>query len=447
MGWGLNAQNNEEITNLTIGDKVPNIKIEHILNWKDKSAVISDFKDQLLILDFMHTSCGSCLEAQPHNDSMQSKFGDKIQIMVVTPQKKDFVQDFLDEYDSGKYGDFKIPWVVEDDMLKEYFKYRIISHLVWVYKGEVVAITSLDHVTEQNIQRILNGEKVDLPVKNDLIEFDFDKDFFKVESNQGIDEMEVIKYSAIRGHIKGIDPNGKRFTVDSITQTIRLHIANRSIINMYNSGWSSINRNFPIIPESRIIMEVKNPIKYNYISDYGDRKLWNEKYEITYESVLPMVAGKVGAYTKLVSDLDQFLGLHGRWEKRTVPCLVIEKTATDQQIEEKKEQAQKLPYTDFNGMFHHGAGTAGIKDDAISRRETNLFYLIGGNDRFNKPLVDESGYEGTFIFPTYLYKKGEIMEVKDDIGSFKKGLNACGFDLVEKECETDVFVLTELGNN
>ncbi len=41
--------------NLKIGDQVPNIKIAKILNDKVKKAEMFDYKDQLLILDFLNT--------------------------------------------------------------------------------------------------------------------------------------------------------------------------------------------------------------------------------------------------------------------------------------------------------------------------------------------------------------------------------------------------------
>jgi len=46
---------------LSIGEKVPDAALNNLVNYKTSSAKLSDFKGKLVILDFMHTSCRSCL--------------------------------------------------------------------------------------------------------------------------------------------------------------------------------------------------------------------------------------------------------------------------------------------------------------------------------------------------------------------------------------------------
>ena len=54
------AQTNE-IKPLTIGDKVPDVEFENVINYSDKKVRLSDFKGKLMILDFWATWCTSCI--------------------------------------------------------------------------------------------------------------------------------------------------------------------------------------------------------------------------------------------------------------------------------------------------------------------------------------------------------------------------------------------------
>jgi thiol-disulfide isomerase/thioredoxin len=71
LNFAVMAQNSKPPTNLKIGDKVPEITISNILNYKDStgkpstSAKISEFKGKLLILDFWATWCTPCIKYLP----------------------------------------------------------------------------------------------------------------------------------------------------------------------------------------------------------------------------------------------------------------------------------------------------------------------------------------------------------------------------------------------
>src|SRR6267154_1771510 len=69
---------------LTIGDSVPGIRLGTIINYANPAAKLSSFKGRLVLLDFMNTYCSNCIAALPAFDSLQRKYGDKLQIFMVT---------------------------------------------------------------------------------------------------------------------------------------------------------------------------------------------------------------------------------------------------------------------------------------------------------------------------------------------------------------------------
>lgn len=153
---------------LAIGNKMPNLESSKVIGYAKKSFKTSDYKDKLLILDFWATWCHSCIEALPKNDSLQAKFGDKIQIVLVDCAVfKDTKANVAKFYKNRKttHKDFKLPAIYEDTQLKALFPHELIPHHIWIYKGVVTAITESSEVTEDNIQRMLNGEHIKLPIK------------------------------------------------------------------------------------------------------------------------------------------------------------------------------------------------------------------------------------------------------------------------------------------
>lgn len=157
------------ITELKIGDQVPDILIDNIINDDKRSIRTSDYQDRLLVLDFWERSCGTCIASMPKLDSLQRVFGDQIKLLSVTWESEDQIVDFfnknrfLKEYHPPVYR----ASAVDDRILRSYFRYVTNPHVIWIYKGKVIAITGYEHITSTNIQEVLAGKTVNWPLKND----------------------------------------------------------------------------------------------------------------------------------------------------------------------------------------------------------------------------------------------------------------------------------------
>src|SRR5438034_9125331 len=73
---------------LTIGHQLPEIVFNSVTNYKSKTARLSDFKGKIIILDFWSSFCGSCINLFPHLDSLQQKFKNDLQIILVNTNSK-----------------------------------------------------------------------------------------------------------------------------------------------------------------------------------------------------------------------------------------------------------------------------------------------------------------------------------------------------------------------
>ena len=92
LNFGLSAQENTAAKNYQIGDRVPEILFDNILNYTNTQGKLSDFKNKAVILDFWATWCGSCIKSFPHLDSLQKQFKNNLQILLIDNSSRDDIQ-------------------------------------------------------------------------------------------------------------------------------------------------------------------------------------------------------------------------------------------------------------------------------------------------------------------------------------------------------------------
>lgn len=428
------AQKNVSVTksarNLTVGDPVPDILISKIINDDRRSARISDFSNQLLILDFWATTCKGCVAALPRMDELQKKFGSKVKILPVTYEKEQPVQAFLKKNKFTK--DLVVPSVVEDKTLSKWFKHQFIPHEVWIYKKKIIAITTSDYVTAANIQAVLDGRKNNWLVKNDFAPaLDYKKPLMKIDTSQYFDKHSSIRYVAILGYRDnpGFGGNSQGTTFDSLRNTRRDYFINYSIPLAYFIFWHKLRNpsgktDIPMMPDpNRVVLEVKDPSRYLSFEETGGYlDVWQQEHLICYESVSPDTGQTETERAKsIIADLDHLLGLQGRYEKRKIKSLVLVRTTE----EDKLKSAGGIQETNFEGPVQK------FRNASLAEIIRNL-----NQHSANPPSFDETHYSGKVDLDL-------TIDSWTDIPALRKAIQAYGLDLKEEERMVEMFVLTE----
>lgn len=404
-----NLDNN--IPNLMVGQKVPDILISKIINNDKRSLRISELKDQLIILDFWDTYCGSCIESLPKLDAMQRKFGKKIKILPVTWQKEAEVVNFFkqNKYLKAQNPPALLPCVVEDRLLASYFRHQIISHEVWIHKGIIKAITSPEFVNASNIQTILDGKPIDWPIKNDAVDFDLNAPLLSFNPALKNAPNKLVSYSVLTGKIDGLNKTGGlNLKSDSTAINKRLAFYNRSIADAYQIllfNADSVEKDFIMTP-ARKILDVKDPSKYEYKPEAGLYDTWSRANEICYELVVSEPKSKIELVKLALSDLDNKLGIRGRWEKRKTKCLVIIRSGK--------------PLTDTVAAEKGGYPIKAIAMFKLDRKEKY------------PPAIDETNFNDSIKLGKY----------EDTLEGLRLELQKHGFDIIEAEREIEVMVIS-----
>lgn len=427
---------------IQIGDFVPDVDLKKIIavDGSLSSAKLSDYQDKLLLLDLMYTGCSSCIAGLVEKNNLQQQFGNKIKIMVVVggeeyfpgalkTENEEYIRKYLNSQNYLSFHGVRIPWVVENYDLNRLFRHLYVSHLVWIYKGKLIAITEQDYVTAENIQLVLDGKQNHWPVKNDFLP-SFDSKRTLMEQypeplNRLIAKNERI--AVFGAYQDGVFP--KRVKVlDSISHKRREYFINRPILNLYYVLWQEATGQSRYSLPSHVLLEVEKPT--DYIKQEDTKEYSYETRQRTYRSV-EFNSPDTGQSTQqqasyMIRELDNVLGLEGRYEKRTLKCLVLCRTDSNNRF---KATIQKS-----DGGFSRSTLTPPQIDLNSARMATLVFKL---NQYYgNPPVFDETNYKRLIDMK---FQLNSWM----DISALKKVLQRYGLDLREEERELEVFVLTE----
>ncbi|WP_300601959.1 TlpA disulfide reductase family protein [Niabella sp.] len=320
-GVCLYAPGQSNIRPLTIGDTVPDITFTNLINYPSKTAQLSDFRSKLVILDFWATTCTGCVAALPRLDSLQNKYKDQLQILLITYEDEARVTRFFKTNPIGKK--INLSTVMLDAVLKEQFPHKYLSHEVWIGADKkVLAITEGEYVNDENIHAVLAGSSVNWPVKQDIdpVEKDVPLLHFADEEHAFYKAPRNASYTTFSTWLNTREP-GYEFSKDSLKNTQRFYITNYPIIGMYLLAYGKTD-----LSPGYIKLDVPDKDHYVYTKgvDYMDR--WDMANRYCYETVMPLTLSESMLRKKILNDLDSYFNLKTSWATELTMCLVLQDT-------------------------------------------------------------------------------------------------------------------------
>jgi len=426
-----NAQN-QKIKELKIGDVMPDIEITNVINYPTSSIKISDLKKKLVVIDFWATWCQPCISSFPKLDSLQNKFGNKIQILPVTSEETGLVSGFIAKM--NKIINVSLPSVTNDKLLNRFFKHTTLPHYVWIDSArKVIAITDGKDINETNIALYLDKAQLKYAIKNDddrraTSSFIPSIRYKKGDSTE-LEEMDfskVVFFSILTKYTPGLR-SGANFR-DS-TSVI---ISNRSIVGIYKPAFFGNNIAGLNSSPSNLIVEIKDSLLYKYVTGAGvspglEALAWLKENAYCYRLVVPTFLSKK-RFDIMLEELNRYFGklynIEGVMEDRNVNYLALVRNSNS------KELASS-------------GGEKFIKSDKFSLRMQNLT-LASLISELTLPLqlyprvFDETGYNGKVD----LELNCQLSNLKD----LNKQLEKYGLQLIEKQKVMKTAIIREKQN-
>jgi thiol-disulfide isomerase/thioredoxin len=417
---------------LSIGEPMPDIAISNIDNYPKSELKFSELRGKLVILDFWATNCRGCILQFPKLDSLQRKFGDRVQIILVNKQtKKQVEENFLNKKSIDtlfRNVGLNLPSITSDSLLQELFPHVMIPHEVWIdTNGKVMSITDERSVTEKTIRNIFDGY-FDLPVKKDLLTYNPMGALLPqvIDSNKSRLEF----YSCLIRGVDGLRPSPK-YVIDSARKILTVTRTTMPILKLYAEALSKgAGFDYPYEDAffdygKRIILKVKDSCRFFYDSSVR-YDIWQKQNCYAYEMVLPLEQ-RNNLYSYMLSDLNRFFDITGRVEKRKMKCLVIVRINKEEKFKYNGPTNYQGPrhWSDMSGVFHFRSTSF-----TVFRKKLSDY-----NRNHPLPFLDDTGY-------TKLIQM-DLESPLNDIPLLRLELQKkYGLDIVEKVSEVDVMMLT-----
>ncbi|TAN21111.1 MAG: redoxin domain-containing protein [Chitinophagaceae bacterium] len=325
----LYAQTTSEIKPLNIGDTLPDIVFNQIMNYPTKTAMLSDFENKkLIILDFWSTSCTVCIDYFPHMQSLSHQFKNDLQIILVDSQSKLWhdnpqkIERLLKNLKDGSGVNIQLPIVMNCEILDKYFPARTLPLEVWLSRnGVILAITGGEEVNAGNIRDLIEGRKVTMRMKKDVF-FDIGRRplsslVYGVNSLSGHSISSSMLY---KGEIDGLHSSFGLKRPDSITDTFYtgMFVTNMPLIYLYQLAYKNLNQ----FPPNRIMIETKDSTDFRF-DGYNDSSWYSQVYSYDI-NVPPVTRQKLMEYMQ--HDLERTFHTKVTDQQMRMKCWVIKST-------------------------------------------------------------------------------------------------------------------------
>ncbi|KYG74948.1 thiol-disulfide isomerase/thioredoxin [Roseivirga ehrenbergii] len=372
---------------LKIGDSSSDLKLS--LMDKNKTSIsFSELEGKVVMIDFWATWCSPCIAGMPHLNDLQNEFNENLQIIAVSHESEDRIKRFINSRPQAfLFG------LDNANNLQKAFPHSIIPHTVLINpNGKVVAITAPENINLKVIEQVLKGETIDLPLKTDIIDFDYADDYFKVDST-------IAEHFVIQPYNASIPSFSKRS--GGIFANRRLTIHNAPISSFFRAAFQ--------VSSYRLVYEV-DETQFDY---ENTDNLYNLDIIVAPED-------RDQFYPIFQSKLNELLEVKGRIGKQEKEIAVLYKIDS---LEFGLNPVEE--HTNYSGRGDYFKSAGASMDDF--REYLENFGLFG------LPVVNDTGIDGYFSL--------EFSFDPETKGSFQENLRKIGLGIKKNKREIDVLIL------
>jgi hypothetical protein len=349
-------------------------------------------------------------------EKLQKEFGDKIKVLLVTPDKKEEVVKLFKR--------FKLPELTilyADTILSHMFPHITVPHHVWINPdGRIQFITDGYNATSKNVLKVLEKKEIKLQLKTEVTDLDGEADLWK-EGN-GRFQKYITNYSFTMSKINENWHTGFGFYKDTINNTCGFKFVNSLLLDLYKVAFSgAINYLIKDFTQNNRIQFSSKEVRefFEYPTDSDSIPSWIKRNSISYESKWKIQNDSL-AYQYLRDDANRFFPFFAKVETKEVTCYILKK-APHFSGTRSMDKEKVFDYT----------------DSSYIQKNTPVLYLIeslNGIELFkNSPVIDETGYTANVDI--------HMTNAFTDIGTLKKQLLQNGFLLEEGKRKIQMLVI------
>jgi hypothetical protein len=365
-------------------------------------------------------------------DSLQREFKGKLQFILVNRETEDSTRRLFAWLGKGmKIPD--IPFITEDTILDEFFPQNFYPWSVWIDASlKVRYITSGYNATRKNIAAILHHQKTFLhqlhyetdsvhQMRKRMFESNVDGAIYYSE----LSHFDLTGYRA--GNLNGVKENGH----------IHLSRTGTSIAWLFATAVNQ-NGKYNFKPKFNVVLEVKDPYKYEAPKDINELDKWGEENLYNYDLVLP-VAMAPRLYAIMKDDLERFFNATPVIEERTVDGYKLVRTGAWDLLR-THGGAPVDSFSAFSSAFPITTPFRYMRNMPFK----DLAYQLSGmlEYHFNKPTIDATGYKGNIDIKV----PGKTLD-SFSLEGLRAQLRKYGLDIIPQKIRVPELIIREKGFN
>jgi thiol-disulfide isomerase/thioredoxin len=416
---------------LHIGDQIPDVKLNHIINYPQSSARLSDFKAPLTIIDFWSITCHGCIESFPHMDALQKQYGKNIRILFVNKETEKVTRDFFEHHKNVHLPD--LPFITEDTLFSKWIPYSTVPHHLWTDSlRHIIASTGGWNATTEHINSFLKKGTIRLKVK---------KDAQWIESNLPMMvfmDTAVVRRASYYSYLmpaSGYAAEFKRQSTDGTRVINHLMLNYSSLLDILKVAYGEDGK-YDFHPGNTILLNVRDKNEFTPPHDQNFFDEWEDHHSFLYEIMVPeKKAGNL--YLYMQQDLTHFMNADVKHSKREIDCWVLVRTDSTVQL--------SLPGTDTFSIqsVKSDKGIFNIYKNISWGKFVHNMQRDLSSEGFPAPLKDGTGLPDNFIISYSDAGLFGTSQRKIDMERFKLILKSFGVDVILKKWTTDVLVISE----
>lgn len=185
-----------------IGDKLPDLTISELINYHTPAVNLNSITAEIIILEFWSTRCPACIASMDKMAAIQNRYNGKVLVYLLTVDSVNRVESFFRKRPQLKK--LGLPVSCDGSSWQKLLPHKAVPHLVWLNKEKrITAITGSEHCTQENIDLMLQGRQLNLPLKWELMDYTTETPLFNTLSAPA----KQIQFSALLTQpVEGIPP-------------------------------------------------------------------------------------------------------------------------------------------------------------------------------------------------------------------------------------------------
>ncbi len=428
-GWALEQSNSitsKEVTPIEIGQQVPPIVMQEVLNYDQSELRLNDYSGKVIILDFWASWCAPCIQMMPKSNLLQEKYKDDLQIIPITYEDAATATKAISRMEKATGTSNKLPLVVNEKYAHLLFPHHSLPHYVWIDgTGKVLAITGLDGVNEENIKRAISQNQVVANTKENRKLVKVYSDEPLVMGNTHIKDKEILMQSTLMGYIEnagGIRSYQPFFPEEGESQ--RVYAVNSSIPNLFSMAYLPTQKSS--FNTSKIRIEVADPYPLTKVDDQQSWPEWMVDNTFCYEIIIPP-SQTHRTHELIMEDLARYFPQYTvKTEMRVEEVWALVRTSEKEKFASVVDDPDEW---DLSFMPYR----AYLKNHNMSRLVYELNHKYLNHTRV--PVIDKTDYEGRVD----ILLEAELGKV--DL--LREALAAYDLDLVKQMAEIEVMVIKD----